>query len=796
MQTRASGWASSVALIALLSAGGASAASGPWARTETRQPCASFEIYRQPYFGDTHLHTAYSSDAVFAGTREDPRGAYRFAQGQPIGLPPYDAQDNPTRTTQLRRPLDFTAVTDHAEQFGEIQICLTPGLPGYDPSECISARNQLDAPLPDMPTLLPPTPVIQFLLGCGVLNPPQRYAWCGPDGANCLAQASLVWQDIQAAAEQFYDRTASCDFTTFVADEWSGQPGGNNLHRNVIFRNTVVPSLPTSFMEQPTPRGLWQALDTQCLTGLPGCDVLAIPHNPNVSGGLMFAPVNPDGSPLSANDAYFRASMEPLVEMNQHKGDSECRPGAGTSDELCGFEKNNRLQLFNPVSDPNQSFPQLNYMRNVLKEGLQQERQLGVNPFKLGMIGSTDDHNAAPGSVEEADFGAAGHIGNRDRNPTTILARVTPAGIEGNPGGLAVVWAEENSRDALFAAMRRREVYATSGTRPILRFFAGREPGLQCGDADFVAKAYRGGVPMGGEIGPVSGARSPRFGVLAFRDPGTPSAPGTLLQRVQIVKGWIDANNQSQEKVYEVAGDANGGGSVDPATCATSGPGSESLCAVWQDPDFDPAQRAFYYARVLENPTCRWSTYVCNGLGLDCSVPGSVPAQYAECCNAQVPKTIQERAWSSPTWYRPEGVSRLRGRLAFGPDPQHGRLQLQLSLGAVPQGFDLATQDLTITVQGKSEILNVTLPAGTLRARGGGSFAYDDKQGSRGGLRSVRFTVRRSGQALLRIRTIPLAFPGLEQADQFFELTLRAGTAEIKSVPLWQAASQRLTLRN
>src|SRR5262245_16845343 len=282
------------ALLTWMLASGAHAVPGPWARTETRQPCASFDVFRQPYFGDTHVHTAYSSDAVFAGTREDPRGAYRFAEGEAIGLPPYDAQGMPTRTAQLRRPLDFTAVTDHAEQFGEIHICLTPGLPGYDSDDCVSARNQLATAPPALPNLLPPPAVIAFLLGYGVLNPPQRFSWCGTDNVDCLAQASLIWQDTQAAAEEFYDRTAACTFTTFVAYEWSGQPGGNNLHRNVIFRNDVVPALPTSYMEESTPQGLWTALQTQCLDGMPGCDVLAIPHNPNVSGGLMFAPVNAD----------------------------------------------------------------------------------------------------------------------------------------------------------------------------------------------------------------------------------------------------------------------------------------------------------------------------------------------------------------------------------------------------------------------------------------------------------------------------------------------------------------------
>ncbi len=357
----------------------------------------------------------------------------------------------------------------------------------------------------------------------------------------------------------------------------------------------------------------------------------------------MFRPANSDGTPLTADDAFFRASFEPLVEINQHKGDSECRPGVGgATDEICGFEKLNRLQLFATVSDPNQTFPPLNYVRNALKEGLVQEQTLGVNPFKLGLIGSTDTHNATPGATEEQDFGAFGHLGLRDHaNPAYMLQRVTPAGIEATPGGLAVVWAEENSRDALFAAMRRREVYGTSGSRPILRFFGGQEAGLHCGDPNFVAAAYGGGVPMGGDIGPVRRTRSPRFGVLAFKDPGTASSPGTQLQRMQIVKGWVDAAGQSHEKVFDVAGNPPNGDDVDTATCTPSGTGADSLCAVWSDPEFDASQRAFYYARVLESPTCRWSTYMCNAAGVDCANPATIPTGYDECCNPAVPKTIQ-----------------------------------------------------------------------------------------------------------------------------------------------------------
>jgi uncharacterized protein DUF3604 len=777
-------------LVWTIAAAPAHAAPGPWARTESRQPCASFDLFRQPYFGDTHVHTAYSSDAVFAGTRENPRGAYRFAQGQPIGLPPYDASGMPTRTAQLRRPLDFTAVTDHAEQFGEIQICQTPGYPGYDSSECVSARTQLATPPPTLPTLLPPLPVLAFLLGYGVITPPHRFSWCGTDGSNCLAEASLVWQDTQAAAEEFYDRTAACTFTTFVAYEWSGQPGGNNLHRNVIFRNAVVPALPTSYMEQPTPDGLWATLRSQCLDGLPGCDVLAIPHNPNASGGLMFAP------PATADAAAVRASMEPLVEMNQHKGDSECRPGVDSTDELCGFEKLNRLQLFSPVSDPNQTFPPLNYVRNALKEGLVLEQNLGVNPFKLGLLGSTDTHNATPGATEEQDYGGYGHLGLRDHaTPAFMLARVTPAGIESTPGGLAVVWAEENSRDALFAAMRRREVYGTSGTRPILRFFAGAERGLFCGDPNFVPTAYAGGVPMGGEIGPVLADRSPRFGVLAFRDPGTPTSPGALLQRIQIVKGWVDSAGQSHEKVFDVAGDATGAATVDPDTCAPSAaPGYDSLCAVWSDPEFDASQRAFYYARVLENPTCRWSTYLCHAQGIDCTDPSSVPAGYGECCNPAVAKTIQERAWSSPIWYRPEGVSHMRGKVQFKDLPQHDVLSLEVDLGGTPAGLDPSAQDLTIAVRDDDDVFRVTIPAGTLRQVGANRFTWSDSSGSLGGLRTLRLQPRGTGVAL-RLRTVPMDLAAADRTDHFVEVSLHAGTASLTTTQLWRAGGKSLAVR-
>jgi hypothetical protein len=614
-----------------------------WERTEVRTPCADFNVTRNAYFGDTHVHTTYSIDAVVFGTLNTPRDAYRFANGEAIGLAPYDAMGNPARTIQLGRPLDFAAVTDHAEGFGIQSVCFLPGLPGYDSLICQQARaasSSGDAALAQ-----------QFIGSVfariiDLTAPPRSVCGAGPAYADCASRQSLFWQDLQAAAEEFYDRSSACTFTSFVAYEWTGTPAGANLHRNVIFRNAAVPALPVTYLEQQTPQGLWTTLKAQCQDSLARCDWLAIPHNSNVSNGRMFAPENADGSQLTAADAATRAAMEPLVEIYQFKGSSECRPGIDSADEVCGFELLQTTTLGGP-RNPAQAFPRLNFVRNALKEGLLEEQRTGVNPFRLGFVASTDTHNGAPGNVREDQF--TGNRGVGDATPERQLSVIGDA-IDNGSAGLAVVYAEENSRDALFAAMRRRETYATSGPRHQLRFFAGNYSDKICEDPEFLATAYRDGVPMGAE----TGLENPTFAVLAMKDPGDPGNPGTPLQRVQIVKGWIAANGQAEEKVFDIAGDANNGAAVDLATCTPTGPGFDTLCAAWKDPEFDPAQRAFYYARVLENPTCRWSTRVCNANGIDCSIPANVPGEFAACCDASVPKTLQERSWASPIWYRPE----------------------------------------------------------------------------------------------------------------------------------------------
>jgi len=759
---------------------------GPWQRTETRQDCGSFSALRTPFFGDLHIHTTYSGDAILLDTRAKPADTYVHAKGGPLGLPPFDINGMATRTAQLRRPLDFAAVTDHSEGFGEVDICQTPGLTGYDSNECQGLRSLKGNAVP----LFPPDPrFLALLVPYAITQNPVRFSWCGTDAVECLSHASLVWQDIQDAAEAHYDRTAACAFTTFVAYEWSATPNGRNLHRNVIFRNDVVPALPTSYMEEQTAEGLRAAIRQDCIDGLAGCDALAIPHNPNASVGLMFAPLNDDGSPLTAANARARAAMEPLVEMMQHKGSSECRPGIGTSDERCGFESLNRLTLFSPT-DTNAAYSPHSYVRTGFLEGLSQRRLLGVNPFQLGFIGSTDTHNGTAGDVNEEDWRTTGHLGTTDATPPFMLNRIPPGGIETNPGGLAVLWAEENSRDALFAAMRRREAYATSGTRPIVRAFAGRFARSMCSDPEFVRTGYRRGVPMGGELGPTNSRRSPRFAILASSDPGDPGVPGTPLERVQMVKGWIDSAGQTHEKVFDVAG-GDTDGAVDPLTCARTGTGHAQLCTLWRDPEFDPSERAFYYVRVLENPTCRWSARLCNDLGVDCSDPDSVPPEYIRCCDTLYARTIQERAWTSPHWYEPEGIGRLSAFIRNADDPARGVLSLRARAGADTPMPDLAAVPFTVSLQDDDEIFSVVVPPGTLQAMPGGGWELADTSGAVGGLR--RLVIRRAGGGLaIDLRTVPLDLTAADPVEHVVEVRFAAGDWAATHVRLWTTRSGRL----
>jgi hypothetical protein len=605
-------------------------------RTEEREPCANHDPLRRPFFGELHVHTAYSFDAWGQGTRGTPRDAYAFARGEAIGIQPYDEKGQATRRVQLRRPLDFTLVSDHAELLGETRICDTPGAPGHDSFVC-----WLNHRFPKLGYALVNSQYSSFEL--------ERMGFCGAGAKHCLESASLVWQDVQDAAEEAYDRTSACRFTSFVGYEWTGMPGGNNLHRNILFRNAAVPPRPANYIDQNTVEELWTRLEEDCIDAGTGCDALAIPHNSNVSGGLMFRDVSSDGTPLTRADAERRAARERLVEVTQHKGDSECRTGG--ADELCGYETLPYTRMEQMANERMWEKPApLSYAREALIEGLRLDEQLGANPFAFGLVGATDTHFATPGLVDEDRF--LGHAAG------TVSARLDvpplPDRLDFNPGGLAVVWAEENSRDALFEAMQRREAYGTSGPRMEVRFFGGwAYPEALCEADDLVAQGYAGGVPMGGELPPApSSDAAPRFVVTGLADPGTLDRAGTRLQRLQIIKGWIE-NGAPREAVFDVAGSPDNDASVDPRTCNPIGPGARQLCAVWRDPDFDPKHPAVYYARVVENPSCRWNAYACLAAGVDCSDPAGVPDGLEPCCDASVPTTIQERAWTSPIWHTP-----------------------------------------------------------------------------------------------------------------------------------------------
>ena len=641
-------------------------------RSESREACADHDPLRRPFFGDLHVHTRYSFDSITSGQRNGPRGAYRYAKGESIELP--SAGGEAPIVARIRRPLDFAAVTDHAEFLGEMYLCNEdPWTLAYWTPLCVMTR--VDSFFPQL--------FASSLWADRVSEDAthkNRAFSCRLSPSACRSGLRTLWTDLQVAAEEHYDRSSSCSFTTFVGYEYTDTPGLKNLHRNVIFRNDRVSELPVSSYEtgaRNVPE-LWRRLRVECNERVPGCDVLAIPHNPNLSGGLMF----PD--PADAEEARARRAFEPIAEIVQHKGASECRfdrlagRGVFTADEFCDFEQNRtdnlgslgvlfgEMQVESGAPVPIEDFGRRNLLRNVLKDGLVLERSLGIDPFRLGFIGSTDTHSAVAGGAMEDDY--VGHLGRRDADWRNVQDH-----IEDNPGGLAVIWAEENARDALFEGMRRRETYATSGTRPRLRFFGGSDlPRDLCERKDFAATGYARGVPMGGEIQGEAGDVALRFAVRALKDTGTLEHPGTDLQRVQIVKGWLDESGNTHERVYDVAGGPNGA-SVNPENCARRGRGHASLCSVWEDPDFDPGEAAFYYLRVLENPTCRWSTLQCMAAGVNpfdasCASQAEKAGEslreqgargevYANCCldPAERPfytPVIQERAWSSPIWYR------------------------------------------------------------------------------------------------------------------------------------------------
>ena len=499
-----------------------------------------------------------------------------------------------------------------------------------------------------------------------------------------------MWIALQQAAERAYDRSPLCRFTSLIGYEYSASPADNavrvstihNMHRNVIFRNAIVPRVPIDFFDAPEVQDLWHQLAARCTGNQSGCDVLVIPHNANLSAGRMFEQRTRggarDGLPLDVDYAAEQAVFEPLMEIYQHKGSSECLPGQTSGDELCDFEVLPYDNLRSAKLDSPDEISEVDTMRYGYGLGLQYQRELGANPFEFGIIASTDGHLGLAGNVLEATFvggGGAGESSSDDSGPAFVDR------VYFGPGGLAGVWAEENSREAIFRALRRKETFGTSGPRIRIRTFgAWQLPSDWCSRRDAIRVAYRSGVPMGGVLtNPDQGAAfGPVIAAEAIADPGTVEFPGAKLQRLQIIKGSLNDAGELDTRVFDVAGDASVGWDVDLQTCASSRKGFRRLCAVWRDENFDPEEEAYYYARAVEVPTCRWSTRMCIAHEYDCENPtrpideqcclqsaGLHPVdcrrvrcdgfgpEHGPCCEPRVVRPLlQERAWASPIWYK------------------------------------------------------------------------------------------------------------------------------------------------
>ncbi|MFT4614852.1 MAG: hypothetical protein ACI9NT_002003, partial [Bacteroidia bacterium] len=455
-------------------------------------------------------------------------------------------------------------------------------------------------------------------------------------------------------------------FTTLHAYEYTLAENASNLHRNVFFRSSTVPQEALSAKDARTPEALWGWLKKVCIDGHEKCDVLAVPHNSNWSSGRMWHPYSNLDLPIDQQQrlAALRAQLEPLAEIMQVKGDSECRNGLGSvlgaPDEYCDFEK-----LRSPtenIEDCDEDIgsggmmlkgclSRYSYVRYALTAGLKEEQRLGINPFKMGIVAASDTHNGTPSvGLEKGHPGSHGtdrEVKHRLLGTVKVPGNIaTGSPVRYNPGGIAGVYAQQNTRAAIFDAMRNRETFGTSGPRITPRFFAGWNLAEDlCASEDYLEQAYAHGVPMGSDLlAKQDSDRGPLFFASAHRDPRD---QGNLLQRIQIIKGWVDRDGRTHQAVYDVAGGDNGA-SVDPNTCSVSGQGHAQLCASWRDPDFDPAMSAVYYARVLENPSCRWSHHDC------LSLPENERPQ--SCYDPELPWKIQERAWTSPIWYSPKEV--------------------------------------------------------------------------------------------------------------------------------------------
>ncbi len=584
---------------------------------------------KNAYFGDLHIHTSWSFDAFVSGVRTSPDDAYRFGKGEVI---PHVSG----KTIQMNRPLDFMAVSDHAEYMGAMMQMLD--------------KDSRVAALP---------------IAKKVMNTEQSVA----KKANRNLRLSIAtnwpyqelitqdilqgtWQKIVEAADQHYEPGK---FTTFPAFEWtssiavyssliSSSPYAQNLHRNVIFKGGKVSGIPFSSFDSQNPEDLWKWMDLQRQKGI---ELLAIPHNGNISDGRMYATTTYDGNDMDEDYVNTRMKNEPINEVAQNKGQSMAHPALSPNDEFADFEV---YQYTLGTGDPRKEGQVSgSFVREAFKNGLAIAQEIGGNPFQFGVIGSSDSHNSGPNVEENNNLGKSG----KDATPEIRFAndKAGPRNRKSSVGGLAGVWATENTREAIYEAMERKEVFATSGTRLKVRFFASWDwDTLSFEQTNWIEKAYQLGTPMGGNLRSQDlegrSQKVPSFLIAATKD-----AEGANLDRVQVIKGWVDKNGETHEKIYDVAWsdnrqkEANGklpivGNTVNTSTATyTNSIGAIQLQTIWRDSDFDPAISAFYYLRVLEIPTPRWTTYEALQLG--------VPFP------KEMPPTIQERAWSSPIWYQP-----------------------------------------------------------------------------------------------------------------------------------------------
>ncbi len=597
-------------------------------------PYAGRNFPTRPYFGDTHLHTGFSMDAGAFGARLTPRDAYRFAHGEEI-------VSNTGQPVKLSRPLDFLVVADHSDGMGFFPLLMSGDATlmateqGKRWYEQIRGGHGAEA-------------AIDIITSFGMKKLPNGFPLPGTKAYRS------AWQETIAAAEAYNDPGR---FTAFIGFEWTSNSNGNNLHRNILFRedgakaSLVEPYTTLPPLGSDNPEDLWKWMTAA--EEKSNSEVLAIAHNGNLSNGLMFPTVEAFGKKIDRAYAETRAKWERLYEVTQTKGTGETHPYLSPNDEFANFEIWDKGNLDLTVAKTKEML-QYEYAREALKNGLILEGKLGVNPYKFGLIGSSDAHTGLAAMEEDNFFGKTVPQEPSAERLAKVFVRQPRTGLqimdwETSASGWAAVWATENTRAALFDAMQRRETYATTGTRMIVRFFGGWEYAPEdAANRLPAAIGYAKGVPMGGDLHAAPKGKAPTFLTAALKDP-----IGANLDRIQIVKGWIDKDGKAQERIYDVAVsggrkiDADGrcktavGSTVDVENATwTNTIGAPELITVWKDPAFDPAQKAFYYVRVLEIPTPRWTAYDAKRFGVK-PLPGT-------------PMTLQERAYTSPIWYTPE----------------------------------------------------------------------------------------------------------------------------------------------